>query len=108
MLKQVQAPNLQACIMVTVALSRVLQGKIRTQSLLPMKIREGEVTGRWKWRTLTSDSILPTYIEHLLCARPIVGTGEKRKLRHSAVPGGAEEYTLRSQRRQPYRQTGVN
>lgn len=71
--------GLQVCMVVTVGIIKGPPGKEREfQSLFPMKIREGEGTSRWEWRRLTLGSILPTYIDHLLCARPILRTREKR------------------------------
>lgn len=54
------------------------------QSLLPMKVEEGEGTGRWEETGLSS--ILPTYTEPPLCARAVPGTGEERQIRLSALP----------------------
>ena len=78
MLKGVQVPLPYACPVVAVGITKGTPMKEQEfQVLLSMKIGEHVGTGRWESGRLTSVSILPTYIEHLLCARPLLGTREK-------------------------------
>lgn len=52
----------------------------------------GEGTGTWKKTGLRFNSA--HIYEHLLCARPRLGSGEERQIRGNALPEGVEGYTL--------------